>query len=203
MLVIGNSNLVDTNTHGDGHWIFQLADHYKESPEIIITDSNESTYSKFVKNQHEHENIIITVPNLVHQKVGHYVYDWNNNNYIDINHTRRRDMLLMTHSPNSLVEYNKVFIDSIKLVNKDVKIASEWAQISPCIAEKLLGATTTPYYHKYSLSDQFIRWCEIHNADISKHKELDDLVEKSEYYNSDYTYTQAGHDAILDILTTK
>ena len=203
MLIIGNSNLVDTNTHGEGHWIFQLADHYKETPEIFITDSNESTYNKFLNNYKKHKQVVVTVPNLVHQKIGNFVYNWDNDQYLDTNYTRRRDMLLLSHTPKTLVNHNKTFIDSIKLLKKDVKIASEWGQIRPCVAEKLLGTTTTPYYSKYSISDQFIRWCEIHNTDISKHTELDSLIQTSEYYNSDYTYTQAGHDAILDILTTK
>ena len=130
------------------------------------------------------------------------VYHWGNEKYLDINHSRRRDLLLMSHTPTSMINHNTALINSIKAIRKDVKIASEWAQISPCVAEKLLDATTTPYYNKKALNGQFIRWCEIHNADISTHESIDNLIDKSDYYNSDFTYTQAGHNAIFSLITT-
>jgi hypothetical protein len=203
MLIIGNNNLVNTSHLGEGHWIFQVADHYKETPKVLTTESVEETYQQFIKLQKHEENIIITIPDLVHQKIGNFVYSWDNEEYLDINHTRRRDMLLMTHTPDTMVNHNLTYINSIKLIRKDAKIVTEWAQISPCVAEELTGATTTPYYSKKALSDQFIRWCNIHNADISKHTELDKLVNACGYYNSDYTYNQEGNNKIFGLITAK
>jgi hypothetical protein len=202
MLVIGNS-IVDTTIHNTEHWVFQVADHYKEEPTVIVTESNEDSFHKFLKHQKDHKNIVVVFPDFVHQKIGNFVYNWSNDNYLDVNFTRRRDMLLMTHSPDSMVEHNMGFYNAIKSVRKDAKIVTEWAQISPCVGETLLQTTTTPYFHKYSLSGQFIRWCDIHGVDIKNHAKINDLIATNRHYNYDYTYTQEGHDAIFRLIIGK
>jgi len=202
MLVIGNDTVSITN-HGEGHWVLQLADHYKEEPIVIVTESNEDSFQAFIKHQEDHKNIVVMFPDFVHQKIGNFVYNWSNDNYLDINFTRRRDMLLMTHTPDSLVEHNMGFYNAIKTIRKDVKIVTEWAQISPCVSETLLESTTTPYYNKYSLSGQFIRWCSIHGVDIKNHAKIEDLIATNRHYNYDYTYTQEGHDAIFKLIVGK
>ena len=202
MLVIGN-NTVDIINHGEGHWVLQLADYYKEEPTVIVTESNEDSFQEFLKHHEDHKNIIVMFPDFVHQKIGSFVYNWSNDNYLDINFTRRRDMLLMTHTPDSMVKHNMGFYNAIKSIRKDVKIVTEWAQISPCIGETLLQSTTTPYFHVHSLSDQFIRWCNIHGANIEKHAVLSDLIATNKHYNYDFTYTQAGHNAIFKLISKK
>ena len=202
MLVIGN-NTVDIINQGEGHWVLQLADYYKEEPTVIVTESNEDSFQEFLHHHKDHKNIVVMFPDLVHQKIGSFVYNWSNDNYLDINFTRRRDMLLMTHTPDSMVEHNMGFYNAIKHIRKDVKIVTEWAQISPCVGETLLGTTTTLYFHKYSLSEQFIRWCNIYGADIRKHAKLSDLIATNRHYNYDYTYTQQGHDAIFNLIIGK
>jgi hypothetical protein len=202
MLVIGNDSISITN-HGKGHWILQLADYYKEEPTVIVTESNEDTFQAFIKHQQDHKNIVVMFHDLVHQKIGNFVYNWSNDKYLDINFTRRRDMLLMTHTPDSLVEHNMMFYNAIKSIRKDAKITTEWAQISPCVSETLLETTTTPYFNKYSLSGQFIRWCDIHGVDIKNHAKIEDLIATNRHYNYDYTYTQDGHDAIFKLIIGK
>jgi len=202
MLVIGN-NTVDIINQGEGHWVLQLADHYKEEPTVIVTESNEDSFQEFLHHHEDHKNIVVMFPDLVHQKIGSFVYNWSNDNYLDINFTRRRDMLLMTHTPDSMIEHNMGFYNAIKHIRKDAKIVTEWAQISPCVGETLLGTTTTPYFHKYSLSEQFIRWCNIYGVDIIKHAKLSDLIAANRHYNYDYTYTQQGHNAIFNLITGK
>ena len=202
MLVIGNDTVSITN-HGEGHWVLQLADYYKEEPTVIVTESNEDSFQEFLKHHEDHKNIIVMFPDFVHQKIGNFVYNWSNDNYIDINFTRRRDMLLMTHTPDSLVEHNMGFYNAIKTIRKDAKIVTEWAQISPCVGATLLQSTTTPYFSKYSLSDQFIRWCNIHGANIENHAKINDLIATNRHYKHDYTYTQQGHDAIFKLIIGK
>jgi len=202
MLVIGNDTVSITN-HGEGHWVLQLADYYKEEPTVIVTESNEDSFQEFIKHQKTHKNIIVMFPDLVHQKIGSFVYNWSNDNYLDINFTRRRDMLLMTHTPDSMIEHNMGFYNAIKSIRKDAKIVTEWAQISPCVGETLLKSTTTPYFHKHSLSEQFTRWCNIHGANIEKHAKINDLIATNKHYNYDLTYTQAGHDAIFKLISKK
>ena len=90
MLVIGNS-AVDT-TQG-GSWIFKVAD---KEPKIVSTDSNEQTYRIFLTEQIKHEQIAVVMNDFVHQQVGNIVYDWSNDHYLDVNHTRRRDMVMMS-----------------------------------------------------------------------------------------------------------
>ena len=142
-------------------------------------------------------------PDFVHQKIGNFVYNWSNDNYLDINFTRRRDMLLMTHTPDSLVEHNMGFYNAIKTIRKDVKILTEWAQISPSVGETLLESTMTPYFHKHSLSEQFIRWCNIHGVNIENHAKIEDLIATNHHYKHDNTYTQQGHDAIFKLIVGK
>jgi len=202
MLVIGNDTVSITN-HGEGHWVLQLADHYKEEPKVIVTESNEDTFQQFIKHQKDHKNIIVMFPDFVHQKIGNFVYNWSNDNYLDVNFTRRRDMLLMTHTPDSLVEHNMGFYNAIKSIRKDAKIVTEWAQISPCVGETLLESTTTPYFHKHSLSEQFIRWCNIHGVNIENHAKIEDLIATNHHYKHDNTYTQQGHDAIFKLIVGK
>ena len=95
MLVIGNS-AVDT-TQGKS-WINQIAD---KKPKTISTVSNEQTYRIFLTEQIKHEQIVVVMSDFV-QQIGNIVYDWSNDHYLDINHTRRRDMVMMSLS-NTLV----------------------------------------------------------------------------------------------------
>ena len=54
-------------------------------------------------------------------------------------------------------------------------------------------------YNKYSLSDQFIRWCGIHRMDRQKHGILDGLVNDSECYTEDFEYSDKGNIAIAEL----
>ena len=170
MLVIGNS-AVDT-TQGKS-WIYQIAD---KKPKTISTVSNEHTYKIFLAEQTKHEQIAIVMNDFVHQQIGNIVYNWSNDHYLDINHTRRRDMVMMSHTPDTLVNHNKLWYDSIKLIRPDCVVLTEWARSEFSIVEKIIQSKSDELYNKYSLSDQFIRWCDIHQKDTKKFGILDGLV---------------------------
>ena len=193
MLVIGNS-AVDT-TQGKS-WIYQIAD---KKPKTISTVSNEHTYKIFLAEQSKHEQIAIVMNDFVHQQIGNIVYNWSNDHYLDINHTRRRDMVMMSHTPDTLVNHNKLWYDSIKLIRPDCVVLTEWARSEFSIVEKIVQSKSDELYNKYSLSDQFIRWCGIHQKDTKKFGILDGLVNDSEYYTEDFEYSDKGNVAIAEL----
>lgn len=193
MLVIGNS-AVDT-TQGSS-WIFKIAD---KEPKIVSTVSNEQTYRIFLTEQIKHEQIAVVVSDFVHQQIGNIVYDWSNDHYLDINHTRRRDMVMMSHTPSTLVNHNKLWYDSIKLIRPDCVVLTEWATSEFSIVENIVQSKSDELYNKYSLSDQFIRWCGIHRKDTKKFGILDGLVNDSEYYTEDFEYSDKGNVAIAEL----
>tara|TARA_B100000085_G_C18540279_1_gene511650 strand:+ start:1423 stop:2031 length:609 start_codon:yes stop_codon:yes gene_type:complete len=193
MLVIGNS-AVDT-TQGKS-WIYQIAD---KKPKTISTVSNEHTYKIFLAEQTKHEQIAIVMNDFVHQQIGNIVYNWSNDHYLDINHTRRRDMVMMSHTPDTLVNHNKLWYDSIKLIRPDCVVLTEWARSEFSIVEKIVQSKSDELYNKYSLSDQFIRWCGIHQKDTKKFGILDGLVNDSEYYTEDFEYSDKGNVAIAEL----
>lgn len=193
MLVIGNS-AVDT-TQG-GSWIFKIAD---KEPKIVSTVSNEQTHKIFLTEQIKHEQIVIVMNDFVHQQVGNIVYDWSNDHYLDVNHTRRRDMVMMSHTPATLVNYNKNYYNSIKTIRPDCVVLTEWATSEFSIVEKIVQSKSDELYNKYSLSDQFIRWCGIHQMDTKKFGILDGLVNDSEYYTEDFEYSDKGNVAIAEL----
>ena len=193
MLVIGNS-AVDI-TQGNS-WIYQIADN---DPKIVSTVSNEQTHKIFLTEQIKHEQIAVVMSDFVHQQIGNIVYDWSNDHYLDINHTRRRDMVMMSHTPSTLVIHNKLWYDSIKLIRPDCVVLTEWATSEFSIVEKIVQSKSDELYNKYSLSDQFIRWCGIHQMDTKKFGILDGLVNDSEYYTEDFEYSDKGNVAIAEL----
>ena len=193
MLVIGNS-AVDI-TQGNS-WIYQIADN---DPKIISTVSNEQTHKIFLTEQNKHEQIAIVMSDFVHQQVGNVVYDWSNDHYLDVNHTRRRDMIMMGHTPTTLVDYNKSYYNSIKSIRPDCVVLTEWATSKFSIVENIVQSKSDELYNKYSLSDQFIRWCGIHRMDRQKHGILDGLVNDSDYYTEDFEYSNKGNVAIAEL----
>lgn len=193
MLVIGNS-AVDI-TQGNS-WIYQIADN---DPKIVSTVSNEQTHKIFLTEQIKHEQIAVVMSDFVHQQIGNIVYDWSNDHYLDINHTRRRDMVMMSHTPSTLVNHNKLWYDSIKLIRPDCVVLTEWATSEFSIVEKIVQSKSDELYNKYSLSDQFIRWCGIHQMDTKKFGILDGLVNDSEYYTEDFEYSDKGNVAIAEL----
>ena len=193
MLVIGNS-VVDI-TQGNS-WIYQIADN---DPKIVSTVSNEQTHKIFLTEQNKHEQIAIVMSDFVHQQVGNVVYDWSNDHYLDVNHTRRRDMIMMGHTPTTLVDYNKSYYNSIKSIRPDCVVLTEWATSKFSIVENIVQSKSDELYNKYSLSDQFIRWCGIHRMDRQKHGILDGLVNDSECYTEDFEYSNKGNVAIAEL----
>ncbi len=193
MLVIGNS-VVDTNQGNS--WIYQVAD---KEPKVVSTVSNEHTYKIFLREQAKHEQIAIVINDFVHQQIGNIVYDWSNDHYLDINHTRRRDMIMMGHTPTTLVDHNKIYYNSIKSIRPDSVILTEWATSEFSIVENIVQSKSDELYNKYSLSDQFTRWCEIHNLDLKKFGILDGLVNDSECYTEDFEYSSKGNIAIAEL----
>ena len=193
MLVIGNS-IVDTSE--GNHWVYKVSD---TSPVVIQTNSNEHTFNTLLTQHEKHNQVAIIMSDFVHQQVGNIVYNWSNENYLDINHTRRRDTIMMGHTPKTLVEHNKLWYNSIKAVRPDTVILTEWASSEYSIFESILNQQSDDYYNKYSLSEQFIRWCNIHNLDRQKYEILDGLVNNSEYYTDDFGYTDIGHSKIADL----
>lgn len=193
MLVIGNS-IVDPSE--GNHWTYKVSD---TSPVIIQTNSNEHTFNTFLKQHEKHKQVAIIMSDFVHQQVGNIVYNWSNDNYLDVNHTRRRDTIMMGHTPETLVEHNKLWYNSIKTIRPDTVILTEWASSKYSIFESILNQQSDDYYNKYSLSEQFIRWCNIYNLDRQKYEILDGLVNKSECYTNDFDYTDIGHNKIADL----
>ena len=193
MLVIGNS-IVDI---GEGnHWIYKVSD---TNPVVIKTNSNEHTFNTLLTQHEKHKQVAVIMSDFVHQQVGNIVYNWSNDNYLDVNHTRRRDAIMMGHTPKTLVEHNKLWYNSIKAVRPDTVILTEWASSKYSIFESILNQQSDDYYNKYSLSEQFIRWCNIYNLDRQKYEILDGLVNKSECYTNDFDYTDIGHNKIADL----
>ena len=121
MLVIGNS-IVDTSE--GNHWAYKVSDN---NPVIIQTNSNEHTFNTFLKQHEKFKQVAIIMSDFVHQQVGNIVYNWSNDNYLDVNHTRRRDTIMMGHTPKTLVEHNKLWYNSIKTIRPDTVILTEWA----------------------------------------------------------------------------
>ncbi len=193
MLVIGNS-IVDI---GEGnHWIYKVSD---TNPVVIKTNSNEHTFNTLLTQHEKHKQVAVIMSDFVHQQVGNIVYNWSNDNYLDVNHTRRRDAIMMGHTPKTLVEHNKLWYNSIKAVRPDTIILTEWASSEYSIFESILNQQSDDYYNKYSLSEQFIRWCNIYNLDRQKYEILDGLVNNSEYYTDDFGYTDIGHNKIAEL----
>ena len=193
MLAIGNS-LVEPD--GGKHWIYQVA---PSEPVCYKTDSNEHTFNIFLEKHKDYKDIVIVFSDFVHQHIGNIVYSWSNDNYLDINHTRRRDMVMMGHTPNTLVQHNMAFYNAIKQIRPDAVLLTEWAKSEFCIVTSILQQESDLLYSKQSLSDQFIRWCNIHNISRQIHANLNDLINDSSYYTHNFDYTEEGHSAIAKL----